>query len=127
MSHTITNVPTIMIVEDDPAFTYLMRRYVERSGCRPISTSHSRKALSLAKAEMPAVIVLDVMLPEMDGWDVLEELRSDPATSNVPVVLCTALEEEKRGQAEGAAAFLRKPVMYHDFWATLVDVGIVEA
>ncbi len=126
MSYTTSKVPTIMIVEDDPAFTYLMRRYVERSGCRPISTAYGRKALSLAKAEMPSVIVLDIMLPEMDGWDVLKELRNDPVTSSVPVVLCTMLEEKARGQAEGAAAFLRKPVMYQDFLATMVDVGIVE-
>lgn len=118
-------LPTILIVEDDPAVNYLMRRYAEKCGCRAVSTCFGQEALTLAGQEKPAVIVLDIAMPEMNGWQVLHGLKNNPRTRDIPVVLCAALHEEHRERTD-VAGYLRKPVMYWDFVSTLVEVGIVE-
>ena len=115
---------TVMIVEDNSSFIYMMERYAQKSRCQVIVTRRSIDALALAKKETPAVIMLDVFMPEMNGWQVLQALRSDPITRNIPIVLCSALDEEVCGQAEGADYYLRKPILYRDFVSALTSVGI---
>jgi CheY-like chemotaxis protein len=115
---------TVLLVEDDPAFIYLIQRYADKGGCRLVSTARGDEALELARREWPVLILLDIMLPGMDGWQVLRELKADASTSGIPVVLCSALSEEARGVEEGADGYLRKPVLYQDFMAALKDAGI---
>src|SRR5262245_52817108 len=94
--------PTVLIVEDDPQSVYLLQRYLRSTGCRVVSTSLGEEALALAQQEKPTAIVLDIALPGMNGWEVLRALRSNVSTSNIPVVLCSALEEAERGREAGA-------------------------
>jgi len=115
--------PTVMIVEDDSTVIYMMERYAQRSKCQVITTC-GIDALALAKEETPAVIMLDILMPGMDGWQVLRALRGDPVTCDIPVVLCSALDEQARGQAEGADYYLKKPILYRDFVIALTSVGI---
>ena len=116
--------PTVMVVEDDPAIIYLIERYARKSRCEVISTTYSPKALAMAKEERPAMIMLDILMPEMDGWQVLQALKNDPVTRDIPVVICSALDDKGRGQAEGAVFYLRKPILYSDFVAALINAGI---
>lgn len=115
---------TVLLVEDDPAFIYLIRRYADKGGCELVSTSRGEEAVEMAREKQPDMVLLDIMLPGMDGWQVLRALRDDPATQDIPVVLCSALSEEARSIEEGADGYLRKPVLYQDFIGALEDMGI---
>ena len=70
------------------------------------------------------MIFLDLMLPEMSGWEILRDLQADSATRDIPVILCSGLNEVEEGLEAGAAACLRKPVYYQDFLDALRQAGI---
>jgi urea transport system substrate-binding protein len=115
---------TIMVVGDDSSFCYLMRRYANKSTHQIVFAYSGEEALTLARREKPAVVVLEVGRPGTMGWNVLQALRADQATCNIPVVLCSWWDEEDQGLEEGADVYLRKPILYEDFVAALTDVGI---
>src|SRR2546427_10907242 len=81
-------VPLVLIVEDDLNSLYMMERYTRSSGCRPLATTEGKKVLALARKEQPDVILLDLMLPDILGWEVLQALRADPITCHIPVIIC---------------------------------------
>ena len=116
------SVPTALIVEDDMPCVYLWRRYTKESGFRPISTSSGREALELAQREPPSLVVLDVMLPDIEGWEVLQALKADPATRDIPVLICSGFYEKERSLAEGADGYLQKPVLYDNFVEALAGL-----
>jgi len=116
--------PTVLIVEDDLDSIYLLQRYLSSTGCRVVSTSLGEEAVALAQQEKPTAIVLDIALPGMDGWEVLRALRSNVSTSDIPVVMCSGLEEEEIGREAGADGYLQKPVLCQDFRLALIDVGL---
>ena len=115
---------TIMVVGDDSSFCYLMRRYVKKSAHQIVFAYLSEDALALAQREKPAAIVLEVGFPGTMGWEVLRALRADQVTCDIPVVLCSWLDEEEHGLEEGADVYLRKPILYEDFSMALADIGI---
>jgi CheY-like chemotaxis protein len=116
--------PAALIIEDDVTCLYLWRRYMEKSGFRAISTPEGKMALDMARQEKPDLVVLDILLPDADGWDVLRALKTDPSTRHIPVLVCSALYEESQSLSRGADGYLQKPVMYDDFLAALSSIGI---
>ncbi len=118
--------PLVLIVEDDPNSLYMMERYARSSGCQRLCTTSGEKALALAREKQPDVILLDLGLPDIPGWDVLRTLRADPTTCQIPVIICTALDQS--GEADRAlaanAGYLHKPIYYQDFVNALRDEGI---
>lgn len=120
------NAAKIMVVGDDASFCYLMRRYALKSAHPIVFAYLGEDALALAQRENPAAIVLEVGSPGTMGWDVLRLLRSNRATRHIPVVLCSWLDQEDSGLVEDADVYLRKPILYEDFLAALVDIGILE-
>src|SRR5205809_127121 len=92
-----------------------MERYVRRSGFRPVFTTQGENAVALVRQEQPAVIVLDLGLPGMNGWEVLRALKADADTQKIPVILYSGLNEAENGRESGAVAYLQKPVYYQDF------------
>jgi CheY-like chemotaxis protein len=119
-----TRAPAALIVEDDMTCVYLWQRYMKRSGFRAISTQEGKEALDLARRERPNLVVLDVMLPDIDGWEVLQALKADPATRDIPVLICSALHEEKHSAARGADGYLQKPILYEDFLEALSNIDV---
>jgi CheY-like chemotaxis protein len=115
---------TVLVVEDDPACVELWTRYLGTVRCRVLSTERGSEALALAHRERPSAVVLDITLPEMDGFEILRALKSDDATRDIPVVMCSGLAEQDRGMREGAAHYLRKPVRYGVFLAALAEIGV---
>jgi CheY-like chemotaxis protein len=109
----------VMLVEDDPQFVYLIQRYARSSGCQLIHVDSISQAVSQAHSELPDLVLLDLALNGTDGWQVLQALKSDPVTSTIPVVVCSASEVAARGWEEYADGCLLKPVMYEDFMAAL--------
>ena len=114
----------LMIVGDDSSFCYLMRRYAKRSAHRVVFAYLGEDALALAQRERPAAIVLEIGRPGTMGWDVLEELKTNRTTCDIPVVLCSWLDEREQGVAEGADICLRKPILYEDFVEALMHIGV---
>ena len=72
----------------------------------------------LAREVLPAAITLDIMMPNQDGWEILQALKSDPATRSIPVIICSVLEDPELAHSLGAAAYLQKPISQ----AALLDV-----
>lgn len=116
-------VPLVLIVEDDTNSLYMMERYARSSGCQPVCTTSGKKALELAREKQPDVILLDLMLPDILGWEVLQALRAEPLTSHIPVIICTALTMADEACAANAG-YLHKPIYYQDFVNALRDEGI---
>jgi CheY-like chemotaxis protein len=100
----------ILIVEDDPAFARILTDTVRQKGHRVLHSVDGEEGLALARRYHPVGILLDVMLPGMDGWTVIERLKNDPATRHIPVHFLSATDDASRGRELGAVGFLTKPV-----------------
>jgi len=113
-----------MVVEDNADCVMLWQRYASMAGCRIVSTSLGEEALPLALQERPDLVILDITLPGMNGLEVLKCLKADAATCNIPVVMCSALDQEVTARALGADGYLRKPVRFRDFldWLQATDI-----
>jgi len=92
--------PRILVVDDTPAVLDVVRNCLEPEGYCVATCLESREAVRLARDERPDLIMLDVVMPELSGWDVLALLRSDPAFASTPVIVCTAYVEEALGRLE---------------------------
>ncbi|MET4677338.1 MULTISPECIES: response regulator [unclassified Luteibacter] len=101
---------TILVVEDDPAFARILADMIHRKGHRVLAAADGETGLALAKQYRPTGILLDVMLPGMDGWTVIERLKGDVATRHIPVHFISATDDASRGLELGAVGFLTKPV-----------------
>ena len=105
-------MPRVQIVEDSPDIAELVRHYLTRAGYEATTFSSGRDALIQARQSPPDLVVLDVMLPGMDGMQVCQALRAEPATANVPIIMLTARGEEAdrvRGLELGADDYVTKP------------------
>jgi DNA-binding response OmpR family regulator len=103
----------ILIVDDDPHAVEILTRMLEREGYDCVSAASGAAALQLVRAQAVDVILLDVMMPEMDGLQVCERLRQDSELRQIPVILLTAkddMETRSRGMALGVSEYLTKPV-----------------
>jgi PAS domain S-box-containing protein len=103
--------PLVLCVDDDPATLDLLGRTLRRQGLRVASARSGADALEVARTHRPAVITLDVMMPEMDGWTLLQRLREDPDLRHVPVVMVSMVDHSQASAlALGASDYLVKPV-----------------
>jgi CheY-like chemotaxis protein len=100
----------VLVVDDDPNALDLLARTLQEAGVKVVTASEGPEALKLARTLLPAAITLDVMMPGMDGWEVLRELKADPATQDIPVIMVTMTDDRALGYALGATEFLTKPV-----------------
>ncbi|MCC2672664.1 MAG: Signal transduction histidine kinase, partial [Armatimonadetes bacterium] len=112
-SHQGGSAQRVLLVEDDPAARELLCQYLSSAGFEVAQASDGEQALRLARTLVPHIIVLDIMLPQIDGWHVLAELKSDPQTRDIPIVIVSVTEDRKVGMALGAAEWLVKPVDRH--------------
>lgn len=113
----------ILIVDDDRASLELMAAHLEGTGVQLLRAHDGPMALELARTAAPAAIVLDILLPGPDGWQVLHELRQDPSTADIPVVVASVVDDRARGADLGAAAYLVKPLAREELVTTLRRVG----
>lgn len=100
----------VLIIDDDASLLDALSRLLARDGYEVRTAPDGAAGLSLARQCGPSIIVLDVMMPVMDGWEVLKALKTDPALKNTPVVMLTILDEAERGLALGAVEYLFKPI-----------------
>ncbi len=112
----------VMVVENEAGVVQLYRRYLEPRGYTIIELSDGARAVPMARELRPYAILLDVNMPSPDGWQVLAQLKSDPVTRPLPVILCTITEDRGRGLSLGAADYLVKPILESDLVASLEKI-----
>ncbi|MEN8172338.1 MAG: response regulator [Chloroflexota bacterium] len=114
----VNQIP-VMGVDDNPDVLQIMQRYTQGSRYEMITTANPAQVFVLAKQFAPKAIILDVMIPEIDGWKMLGRISENPMTREIPVIICTVLPQEELAHSLGAVAFLKKPFNRHDFLALL--------
>jgi CheY-like chemotaxis protein len=97
---SVTAAPRILIVDDTPALIDVVRKCLEQEGYHVRTCLESRRAVQIARDDPPDLIMLDVVMPEVSGWEVLAALRQDPAFQKTPVIVCTAYVAEALGRLE---------------------------
>ena len=109
----------VLAIDDNADALQLFRRYTSNTRYRLVGTQDPQQALSLAQKLSAQVIVLDVMMPQVDGWELLALLRQHPHTSHIPIVACTILAQEEMALSLGASGFVHKPITRQAFLAAL--------
>ena len=109
----------VLAIDDDPQIISLYERYLQPKGFRVIGLNDPSKAKEQAEELKPFAITLDIMMPGYDGWQVLTDLKSSTETRDIPVVVCSIVEDEEKGFSLGAADYLIKPVMEDDLLSSL--------
>jgi signal transduction histidine kinase len=117
----------VVIIDDDRATQELLAAYLAGTGVQVVRARDGIEGLGEIRRRRPVAVVLDIRLPGMDGWAVLEELHSDETTKDVPVIIVSILDEKSRGLALGAASYLTKPVSRDDLIEALRDVKVFSA
>jgi len=102
--------PLVLVVEDDASAAELLTRQLATAGYRTAVARTGAEALAKAKGLEPAAITLDIILPGLDGWEVMTRLKGDPATAHIPIVVVSVLDNAELGMALGAMDYLVKPV-----------------
>ena len=105
-----TRAPLMLVIDDDAAVRDLLQRSLTKEGYHVETAADGQRGLELARQLKPTVITLDVMMPNMDGWAVLTQLKADPVTADIPVVMMTMLDDRSLGYALGATDYLTKPI-----------------
>ena len=117
---------SILVVDDDPNIRSLLRQELTEAGYVVRLAEDGRKALTLIREEIPGLIILDVMMPEMNGFDVAAVLKNDPATMDIPIIILSIVEDKERGFRLGVDRYLTKPIdtasLFHEV-DTLLDQG----
>lgn len=101
---------TVLVVEDDCTTRQLIKNYLERAGYAVISTEQGKEAITLAKIYQPNVILLDILLPDLTGWEVLQRIKTSEDTREIPIVICSVMPEKERAFSLGAVDFIEKPI-----------------
>jgi len=105
-----TNGKSILVVDDDANIRSLLQQELSEAGYTVRLAEDGRKALALIREEMPGLVILDVMMPEMNGFDVAAVLKNDPATMHIPIIILSILEDKERGFRLGVDRYLTKPI-----------------
>ncbi|MBT3921832.1 MAG: response regulator [Nitrospina sp.] len=100
----------ILVIDDDPMVHTQMKRSFEKEGYRIVTATDGEQGLELARKLHPTLITLDILMPGMDGWTVLTELKADPEMANIPVFVISMVDNENKGYSLGASEYLTKPI-----------------
>jgi adenylate cyclase len=106
--HARTN--RVLVIDDDATVRNLMRRFLSREGFDVVTAGGGQEGLEFARELHPSVITLDVFMPDMDGWSVLQAIKQDPELNRIPVIMMTISDEKQKGFTLGASGYLTKPV-----------------
>lgn len=113
---------TLLVVDDNEDIAHVYRRYLERTRLRVVHVHTGKEALAQIPLVRPDVAVLDVMLPDIDGWEVLSRLHEQTETRTIPIIVCSVVRQEELALALGAVQYLSKPVRRTDLIQALEKV-----
>lgn len=119
---SLSHQPRILLIDDDPDVLYLLQEGLGANKFQILSASNGSTGLQMAHEQHPQAILLDVLMPETDGWQILSELKSDPRTADIPVILLTIVDKKALGFKLGAADYLLKPLDPAAVFSTLQHV-----
>ena len=105
-----TSPKRILVIDDDPDAVYLLQENLNKNEYSITGALNGRDGLLIAREQQPQAILLDILLPETDGWQILHDLKEDPTTAGIPVILLTIVDKKALGFRLGAAAYLLKPL-----------------
>ena len=112
----------ILLVDDEPDNRYLMAEVIDLAGAEVLQAENGQEALEMLQQAAPDIILLDIAMPVLDGWEFRRQLRSDPAMDHIPIIVCSALamsEEKRRIQEAGFDAHISKPFKVDDLYEEL--------
>jgi CheY-like chemotaxis protein len=115
-------VQAILLVEDETNLRQLLHRSLQEAGYMVIDEQDGARALEIATGLLPHLIILDVRIPTMDGWELLDALKKNPDTASIPVLVCTVSEDEARALELGAALYLHKPFSLDELLADVEEL-----
>ena len=118
-----TGTYTILAVDDDEGVITLFQRYLEKRGYKVAGMTTGEGVVETAKRLKPYAITLDVIMPGKDGWQIIQELKSDPETRDIPIIVCSILSDADKGLSMGIADYLMKPVTEQDLLDALIHLG----
>ncbi|NJK29649.1 MAG: response regulator [Acaryochloris sp. RU_4_1] len=116
---------TVLVVDDGPAELELICRYLRDGGYTVISTTDAKDALAKAESQKPDVVVTDVVMPGMSGFELCRSLKKNEATQKLPVVICTSKDQDLDklwGKKQGADAYITKPFTREDLLQAVQSV-----
>jgi len=105
-----TDDKTVLIVEDDTVFAQALLRFTRKKGYKGIVAVRGDHGITLAREYKPVAVLLDIQLPVKDGWEVMEDLKADPNTRHIPVLIMSSLEAKRESRMKGAVDFINKPI-----------------
>ena len=105
-----TGQPTVLVIEDDPAARELLRVHLSSAGYTVLAASTGRQGLDWVRQVHPDAVLLDILLPDIDGWEILQQLKADPDTRAIPVMVVSVVDDRQLGIALGAVDYFVKPV-----------------
>jgi CheY-like chemotaxis protein len=99
-----------LVIDDEPTVRDLLTRFLSKEGFSACSAPDGQRGLDMARSKRPDAIILDVMMPRLDGWAVLSALKADPLLAPIPVILLTIVDDKSLGYTLGVAEYLTKPI-----------------
>jgi CheY-like chemotaxis protein len=123
--HIRARGPIILVIDDNEELVDLLELYLTAEACRITAASDGVEGLRLAQELIPDAIILDVMMPGMSGWEVLQRVRRHPKTTEIPVIMCSVINNPRLAYCLGASLFLPKPVSRTQIVRALRQVGVL--
>ncbi|RIA08784.1 K+-sensing histidine kinase KdpD [Flavobacteriaceae bacterium MAR_2010_72] len=127
LNTNVESIPTILVVDDDTPIRSLLRQELGEAGYNVTEAANGKIALDMVRASKPDLIILDVMMPEINGFDVAAVLKNDPATMDIPIIILSIVQDKERGLRIGVDRYLTKPInteqLFHEVDA-LLEQGV---
>lgn len=117
----------VLIVDDSPTETYKLTGMLEKSGHQVITASNGEEGVATAKVEIPDLVLMDIVMPGLNGFQATRQLSKAQETSHIPVIIVTTKDQETDrvwGMRQGAKAYLTKPVDEKELYKTMTEVGL---
>jgi CheY-like chemotaxis protein len=122
---TSSHTSDLVVVDDNEAFVEMIRRYLSDQPCHVVAAKNGQQGLQLAQRASPDAILLDIMMPGMDGWEFLQRLHANQRTAEIPVIICTIIGDSELAYALGASVVLPKPLSREKLLAGLREIEIL--
>ncbi len=122
----MANRSKILVVDDHEPAIRIIELFLSQTNIQTVGVSDPTEVLSLAQSLHPKAVLLDVMMPGMDGWEILQNLKSDPETHQIPVIVCSVWEQPDLAQILGADAFVKKPIIREDLLKELSRLHLMD-
>lgn len=123
--HMESGSQTIVLIDDDEGFAGLLKRYLNGLPFRLVPAHSGIEGIEIVRVTRPALVLLDVMMPGLDGWETLQRLQTDPETLDIPLIICSVFNDPELARSLGAQQLLPKPVSREEFLAALETIGVL--